>query len=211
MKKRARHDERGHQGTVFRRSAKLGALVTMLCMLSISGQPVKANSEDSFVDMLNALQRALAGAGFISSDDGTGNDGSGDGDISGPSAKEYWISDVDPIAQSQCKACHQTGGTAANSGARLLFADSAEDNHLAMQSFVSSAGGSADLVLSKITGGSGHGGGTVISSGSTQYQAFEQYFVLLNGGTAVGIDDGGDFWEGLVIESPDSTLRRASL
>jgi hypothetical protein len=37
--------------------------------------------------------------------------------------------------------------------------------------------------LSKITGGAGHGGGTVISSGSTQYQAFEQYFLLLDGGT----------------------------
>ena len=102
--------------------------------------------------------------------------------------------------------CHQTGGTAANSGAQLLFTDQAEDNHLAMQSFVSSAGGSADLVLSKITGGAGHGGGRVISSGSIQYQAFEQYFVLLDGGTAVGVDDGGDFWEGLVIESPEYHL-----
>ena len=48
-------------------------------------------------------------------------------------------------------------------------------------------------MLSKITGGAGHGGGRVISSGSIQYQAFEQYFVLLDGGTAVGVDDGGDF------------------
>ena len=158
------------------------------------GSPVQANPEESFIDMLNALQKALAGAGLISSGDGTGDDGPGDGDAggSGPSAKEYWISDVDPIVQNQCKGCHQTGGTAANSGARLLFTDSAEDNHLAMQSFVSSAGGSADLVLSKITGGAGHGGGR-LCSGSIQYQAFEQYFVLLDGGTAVGVDDGGDF------------------
>ena len=211
--KRVRHDETVPQFTKFRRSAKLGALVTTFCMFFMLGSPAQANPEESFVDMLNALQKALAGAGFISSGDGTSDDGPGDGDAggSGPSAKEYWISDVDPIVQNQCKGCHQTGGTAANSGAQLLFTDSAEDNHLAMQSFVSSAGGSADLVLSKITGGAGHGGGRVISSGSIQYQAFEQYFVLLDGGTAVGVDDGGDFWEGLVIESPGTTLRRASL
>ena len=213
MMKRVRHDETVPQFTKFRRSAKLGALATMFCMFFMLGSPVQANPEESFIDMLNALQKALAGAGFISSGDGTNDDGPGDGDAggSGPSAKEYWISDVDPIVQNQCKGCHQTGGTAANSGAQLLFTDSAEDNHLAMQSFVSSAGGSADLVLSKITGGAGHGGGRVISSGSIQYQAFEQYFVLLDGGTAVGVDDGGDFWEGLVIESPGTTLRRASL
>ena len=213
MMKRFRRDETVLQSTKFRRSAKLGALATTFCMLFMLGSPAQANPEESFIDMLNALQKALAGAGFVSSGDGTSDDGPGDGDVggSGPSAKEYWISDVDPIVQNQCKGCHQTGGTAANSGARLLFTDSAEDNHLAMQSFVSSAAGSADLVLSKITGGAGHGGGRVISSGSIQYQAFEQYFVLLDGGTAVGVDDGGDFWEGLVIESPGTTLRRASL
>ena len=53
-------------------------------------------------------------------------------------------------AQGQCKTCHQQGGQA---GGTTLFTGSAEDNHLAMQSFVTSAGGSADLVLSKITGG----------------------------------------------------------
>ena len=213
MMKRFRRDETVLQSTKFRRSAKLGALATTFCMLFMLGSPAQANPEEAFVDMLNALQKALAGAGFVSSGDGTSDDGPGDGDVggSGSSAKEYWISDVDPIVQNQCKGCHQTGGTAANSGARLLFTDSAEDNHLAMQSFVSSAAGSADLVLSKITGGAGHGGGRVISSGSIQYQAFEQYFVLLDGGTAVGVDDGGDFWEGLVIESPGTTLRRASL
>ena len=120
MMKRVRHDETVPQFTKFRRSAKLGAHglpLVMFCMFFMLGSPVQANPEESFIDMLNALQKALAGAGFISSGDGTNDDGPGDGDAggSGPSAKEYWISDVDPIAQSQCKGCHQTGGTAANS------------------------------------------------------------------------------------------------
>ncbi|MEL0307684.1 MAG: hypothetical protein VW975_12330, partial [Halieaceae bacterium] len=175
-----------------------------------------AEPEQSFAEMLNAVQQALAGRGIGTNDGSSGGDGSGDGSGggtggSGPSAKEYWISDVDPIVQSECLFCHKRGGQAPNSGARLVFSDSPGDNHLAMQSFVTSAGGSADLVLSKMTGGAGHGGGAVISSGSTQYQAFEQYFLLLEGGSAVGVDDSADFWDGLVIESPETTLRRASL
>ena len=66
MMKRVRHDETVPQFTKFRRSAKLGALATMFCMFFMLGSPVQANSEESFIDMLNALQKALAGAGFIS-------------------------------------------------------------------------------------------------------------------------------------------------
>ena len=108
MMKRFRRDETFLQSTKFRRSAKLGALATTFCMLFMLGSPAQANPEEAFVDMLNALQKALAGAGFVSSGDGTSDDGPGDGDVggSGSSAKEYWISDVDPIVQNQCKGCH---------------------------------------------------------------------------------------------------------
>ena len=186
----------------------VGILFLIALMTSVSA---RSEPEQSFIDMLNAVQQSLSGEGLKSSGEGSTGNGTGDGgaDSSGPTAKEYWVSDVDPIAQGQCKTCHQQGGQAG--GTRLLFTGSAEDNHLAMQSFVTSAGGSADLVLSKITGGAGHGGGRVISPGSNQYQAFEQYFLLLGGGTAVGGNEAGDFWEGLVIESPETTLRRASL
>ena len=187
-----------------------------LVFICLAPHIAMAEPEQSFAEMLNAVQQALAGQGVGINDGNSGGDGSGDGSGggtggSGPSAKEYWISDVDPIVQSECLFCHKRGGQAPNSGARLIFSDSPEDNHLAMQSFVTSAGGSADLVLSKMTGGAGHGGGAVISSGSTQYQVFEQYFLLLEGGSAVAVDDSGDFWDGLVIESPETTLRRASL
>ena len=58
--KRVRHDETVPQFTKFRRSAKLGALVTTFCMFFMLGSPAQANPEESFVDMLNALQKALA-------------------------------------------------------------------------------------------------------------------------------------------------------
>ena len=185
-------------------------IAVAVCMAS---QCVVSEPEQSFAEMLNSVQQTLAGKGLGANQGNSSGDGSGGVNTggSGPTAKEFWISDVDSIAQSQCKFCHQSGGTAGNSGARLLFSGSAEDNHAAMQSFVTSAGGSADLVLSKITGGAGHGGGRVISAGSDQYQAFEQYFLLLDGGSAVGVDDTGGFWDGVTNEAPEVTIRRASL
>ena len=178
----------------------------------MASQCVVAEPEQSFAEMLNSVQQTLAGEGLGANQGNSSGDGSGGVNTggSGPTAKEFWISDVDPIAQSECKFCHQSGGTAADSGARLLFTGSAEDNHAAMQSFVTSAGGSADLVLSKITGGAGHGGGRVISAGSDQYQALEQYFLLLEGGSAVGVVTLAIF--GMALQAKhQGHVRRASL
>ena len=48
-----------------------------------AGFACTSQPEESFIDMLNALQKALAGAGFVSSGDGTSDDGPGDGDVGG--------------------------------------------------------------------------------------------------------------------------------
>ena len=185
------------------------------CTLAMLGMaaPGMADTETSFVEMLNTVQRTLAGETISLPDDGSAGGGTSDGGSgsAGPTAEQYWISDVDDIAQGQCKVCHQQGGTAANSGAELVFTGSATQNHAAMSSYVDSPRGNADLVLSKITGSSGHGGGAVISSGSTQYQAFEQYFLLLSGAAALSSNAGQDFWAGLQTESREVTLRRASI
>ena len=150
-------------------------IAVAVCMAS---QCVVSEPEQSFEEMLNSVQQTLAGKGLGANQGNSSGDGSGGGNTggSGPTAKEFWISDVDSIAQSQCKFCHQSGGTAGNSGARLLFSGSAEDNHAAMQSFVTSAGGSADLVLSKITGGAGHGGGRVITQAPTNTKPLNNTF-----------------------------------
>ena len=169
-----------------------------------------AESESAFLKLLDSVQSVLGGSGLRSQEDENEDSDSG-GDVSDlePSARDYWISEVDPIAQSECKRCHQTGGIANN--ARLKFTSSAEDNHFAMQAFVGSAGASSDLVLSKIRGAAGHGGGVVISPGSPQYQVFEQYFVLLQDGTGLVAENEVSFWEGVVFEDDDTTLRRGSL
>ncbi|MEK9654184.1 MAG: hypothetical protein VW202_00655, partial [Halieaceae bacterium] len=67
-----------------------GALLRVVFVSMMFVQSVQAEPEDSFIIMLNSLQRVLAGEGLPDGDTGG----------VGPSAKEYWISDVDPIVQS---------------------------------------------------------------------------------------------------------------
>jgi len=98
----------------------------------------------------------------------------------GQTAEAFYVSDVDSIVQGKCITCHVSGGQAG--GTALRFTSSASSNHRVFDSFVNSPtkGARASRVLSKITGGSGHGGGRVISQGSADYQTFSDYMDLLS-------------------------------
>ncbi len=109
-------------------------------------------------------------------------------------AENYYVAQVEALVQGNCIVCHKSGGQADAGGADILFSGSASNNH---QQFVSYTSGPAfspappgasdpqptrdraDQVLSKITGGSGHGGGQIFSAGSQQYQIFSSYMDLL--------------------------------
>ena len=98
----------------------------------------------------------------------------------GQTAEAFYVSDVDSIVQGKCITCHVSGGQAG--GTALRFTSSASSNHSVFDSFVNTPtkGARASRVLSKITGGSGHGGGQVISQGSADYQTFSSYMDLLS-------------------------------
>ena len=98
----------------------------------------------------------------------------------GQTAEAFYASDVDSIIQGKCIRCHRSGGQAG--WTELNFTSSASSNHGVFDSFVNSPtkGARASRVLSKITGGSGHGGGQVISQGSADYQTFSSYMDLLS-------------------------------
>ena len=95
-------------------------------------------------------------------------------------AEAYYLSNVDTIVQAKCRTCHQSGGRA--SYTPLNFTSSASSNHGVFEAYVNnpSPGARADRVLSKIRGALGHGGGTVISAGSANYQVFEQYMAYFD-------------------------------
>ncbi len=98
----------------------------------------------------------------------------------GQTAEAFYASDVDSIVQGKCITCHVSGGQAG--GTALRFTSSVSGNHGVFDSYVNSPtkGARANRVLSKITGGSGHGGGQVISAGSADYGTFSDYMDLLS-------------------------------
>ena len=96
-------------------------------------------------------------------------------------AEDFYISTIESIVQSQCIVCHVAGGQADAGGADILFTNDASANHVAFKGYVNTPteGARADRVLSKITGGSGHGGGAVLSQASSSYEAIAEYLELL--------------------------------
>ena len=102
------------------------------------------------------------------------------GGVSAQEAEAYYISNVDAIIQSKCIDCHVSGGQAGSTS--LRFTSSASGNHGVFDSYVNSPspGFNADRVLTKITGGAGHGGGVQVSEGSSDYEKFSQYMELLS-------------------------------
>ena len=74
----------------------------------------------------------------------------------GQTAEALYASDVDPIVQGKCINCHRSGGVGSSA---LRFTSSVSSNHGVFDSYVNSPtqGARANRVLSKITGGSGHG------------------------------------------------------
>ena len=99
---------------------------------------------------------------------------------SGQTAEAFYASDVDSIVQAKCITCHQSGGQAGSTA--LIYTASVSGNHRVLESYVNSPtkGARANRVLSKMTGGSGHGGGRVITEGSANYQTFSTYMDLLS-------------------------------
>ena len=98
----------------------------------------------------------------------------------GQTAEAFYVSDVDSIVQGKCITCHQSGGQAG--GTAMRFTSSASGNHDVFDGYVNSPtkGARASRVLSKITGGLGHGGGQQVSQGSADYQTFSDYMDLLS-------------------------------
>ena len=97
----------------------------------------------------------------------------------GQTAEAFYASDVDSIVQSKCITCHRSGGQAMSTP--LRFTSSVSSNHNVFNDYVNSptTGARSSRVLSKITGGSGHGGGQQVSQGSAEYQTFSDYLDLL--------------------------------
>ena len=112
-------------------------------------------------------------------------------------AEAYYAESVDAGVQQQCLACHQQNGAAAQSGARLILSQLTQDNHAAFSSLLAEEGVDTALILEKVTGGEGHGGGAVLPAGSALFLSLQHYLELLEDGSPQSEEGPIDFGRAL--------------
>ena len=120
----------------------------------------------------------------------------------------------DQIVQSRCIYCHVPGGASGHT--RLVFAPADVEGHEAtnlgvFQGFLDTVKGGADLILHKIQGAGGHGGGVQVVSGSAEFANMERFLRALGGETTSGGLSPQTLFEGVTMSTPEKTLRRAAL
>ncbi|MEE4191475.1 MAG: DUF1588 domain-containing protein [Halieaceae bacterium] len=192
-------------------------------------------SKDNQVTWLDALiwSRQLLGSPFIGdlsainqvSDNVTANGSESERASLGSSLLGFEVStqvedtpytyyaDVVADAVVVCQACHVPGGIAVNGGARLSFGPPGSDdasNSAAFEAFLNTVEGAPELLLSKAQGVN-HGGQTIYTSQTPQYQALAQYVFIVTGEAVNFGSPEGEFWDGLIMADARQTLRRAAL
>ena len=95
-----------------------------------------------------------------------------------------------------------------------MFVKDTDADHLmknlkVFEDYLANTEGGAERILNKIQGALAHGGGVQVASGTRDYRNFETFMELL--GAEVERSTAVDLFEGVVMESPRRTLRRAAI
>ncbi|QFU74260.1 hypothetical protein EY643_00575 [Halioglobus maricola] len=105
-----------------------------------------------------------------------------------PDALAFFSSKISgPIVQARCVTCHDAGGIAPSSGARLILAGNNTNNFMAIndQAFrglgdrLSSSQDLSDYVTGKASNQIRHGGGTRLAPGSQEFRDMTTYLNLI--------------------------------
>ena len=116
------------------------------------------------------------------------------------------------IVQSRCINCHVEGGASGHT--RIVLTPSDSEGHAAtnlavFETFLDSVTGGADLILNKIQGAEGHGGGVQVPAGSADFANMEHFLRAL--GADVSSVSPETLFDRVTMASPARTLRRAAL
>ena len=184
-----------------------GVALTVAAFISLNAE---ANTSSLFHQLLKSVQNGHSIKDEqIASDGGDGDSASNPSGLGVADPRDFYLETIHPQIKQNCVACHRAGGTAEQSGARLLLRDSADESHEAFARFLGLDGVDPGWVLGKVTGQFSHGGGRVTTEGSSLYQDLDQYLALLTGTTSTVSSE--NFWRGTSAEPREITLRRASL
>lgn len=121
------------------------------------------------------------------------------------------FSPVHTSVQNICINCHVSGGIA--QGTRLVFqpeADQETHNREQFESLLTSPA-NADLVISKVQGGSGHGGGTPLPGGSDGFNEVRNFVCALQPDATTCPELALPFWRDVSAAPQERTFRRAAL
>jgi cytochrome c5 len=126
----------------------------------------------------------------------------------------YYSSNIETqVVQEDCSWCHSATGAAKSSD--LIFAEGeglAEQNQQALSYFFDNTGNGYEIILSKVRGGSNHGGGTRLSCEDVEFKNLENYLQLLAGADApADTVCSGSFWDDITLTGAADTLRRSAL
>lgn len=120
------------------------------------------------------------------------------------------------VLDASCLGCHVEGGLSENT--RLVFEGAAGDtqtsaNIFVLQNFIESVNNGSSIILSKVLGGNGHGGGPQLTSSSNEYQKLEEFLGIIDDTPVIPLPplDLDSFWNDVQIASPSALLRRAAL
>jgi len=176
--------------------------------------------------ILTAFVGENSGGNGGDTDSGDGSDDSNGGSNNGDDADNGNPSDLTRfytqfiehnIVQVKCVQCHVGGGIARDTALVLNSGnDSATHNLNTFSNFYSAdadSGGSTHAkILSKVRGGSAHGGGVQLTCDDEGFKNFEQFLQMLGGTSAPGdVICSGSLFDGVSLTSSRETLRRAAL
>ena len=120
---------------------------------------------------------------------------------------------IAPIVQAKCVSCHVPGGVAA--GARLIFqpgddAETRAHNLRVFADFLAQVADGADVILHRVQG-VGHGGGIQVAGDTEDHTHLARFLARLGEDSSPAAPSPATLFNGVAMESPPATLRRAAL
>ena len=157
-------------------------------------------------DVADYILTAFSGT---DSEDGNGQNTDNPSDLT-----SFYSQIIEPeIVQTKCVLCHTNGGLAQDTNLILNAGDNNATHNLdVFSSFYSSDSSSHAQILSKVRGGSAHGGGVQFTCDDNDFKNLENFLQMLGGPSSPGdVICSGSLFEGLSLTNSRETLRRAAL
>lgn len=126
----------------------------------------------------------------------------------------YYSANIEEaLIQEACVNCHSLNKAAQDTGLVFLKGiDNTENNQNTFSNFYYNNANSHELILSKVRGGSAHGGALQFSCDQTEFKNLEHYLQLLAGdGAPSDLICEDSFWDNIVMSDAALTLRRAAI